>query len=118
MSTDERNPNTAAAIAANISTTIRYILKLETTSTRWARIAEIIETAIEAASATDLEKLRRAGNELVRNTPVRVIKPDGSQPETEKASSHLQERANVLIHTVQSMQAADEKGAAKGSKGR
>jgi hypothetical protein len=118
MGTDEQDQNAAADIAANIHSTVQYVLRLKATPAQWARIAEVIETAINAAATGDLKKLRQAWNDLVRNTPMRVKIPDGSESDkAAKASAGLEERANVLIHKMESMQAASGKGSAKGSKG-
>jgi hypothetical protein len=100
----ERGHNLAIAtdVITNTSKVVEYILRLELTSARWSRVAGIIEAAIAAAQAGDLEGVQNARHELVLTSPARVIKPDGSP--TTVVGQQIIERANVLIHTLQSMQ--------------
>jgi hypothetical protein len=90
-----------ADLSAGALRIVQYILKLQLTRVKWNQVAEHIEAAIEAAAAGDLEGLRRATNDLMLASPVRIIKPDGAT--TEPADQKIFERANVLIHELQSM---------------
>jgi hypothetical protein len=116
MSSRGHGPDTAAEVLANTSALVGYTLRLQLTQAGWERVAEIIEAAIDAAAAGDLDGLRKATEALVLTSPARVIKPDGSP--TASAGPELFERANVLIHALQSMQPASGEGAAQDGNGR
>jgi hypothetical protein len=104
-----------ATATASMMRVVEYVWRLELTQARWDRVAGIIETAIGATAARDPDGLRRAAEQLMLASPVRVIKPDGSP--TASASPELLERTNVLIHSLQSMQPASGEGATQGSDG-
>jgi hypothetical protein len=87
---------------------VAYILKLKLPHATWERVSEIIEAAITAADAGDLESLRETAGELMLVSPVRIIKGDGLP--NEPAEQKVFERANVLITTLQSMRPAPAEG--------
>lgn len=97
--------NRPAEMASSAIRVVEYTMKLELSAPKWQRVEGTIEAAIEAAAAGDLEKLRRAMDDLALASPVRVIRPDGSQPT--RADARIYERANVLIHYLEAMRPAD-----------
>ena len=96
--------NRPADMASSAIRVVEYTMKLELSAPKWQRVEGTIEAAIEAAAAGDLEKLRRAMDDLALASPVRVIRPDGSQPT--RADARIYERANVLIHYLEAMRPA------------
>ena len=102
--TSDEHARDAADLRSSTIAVVQYILKLELPQARWERAAEIIEAAIAAAAADDLEGVRQAAGELMLVSPVRIIKGDGAPRES--ADQKVFERANVLIDTLQSMQPA------------
>jgi hypothetical protein len=113
--------NRPTDMASRAIRVVEYTMKLELPAAKWQRVEWSIEAAIEAAASGDLEKLRWAMDDLALASPVRVIRPDGSQ--VTRVDQKVFERANVLIHSLQSMQpaaggeAADE-GRDEGNGGR
>jgi hypothetical protein len=75
--TTERHGREAAEIRASALAVLDYILKLELTKARWERLAAIIEVAIAAEAAGDLDGLRQATAELELAGPVRVVRIGG-----------------------------------------
>lgn len=78
MSTEKRDGGVAAEVRAGALQVLDYILKLELTPARWDRLAGIIEVAIAAEAAADLDGLRQATAELELTGPVRVIRIGGT----------------------------------------
>jgi hypothetical protein len=103
MSSNDRGL-TGADTLANAIRTVEYTMQLQLPADRWELVAGIIEAAINAAVAGDLEALRKATDELLRALPARVIRADGSQ--SAAADPKVFERANELVHVLQSMQPA------------
>ena len=100
--TADNHARDAADLRSSTLAVVQYTLRLKLQKATWERVAEIIETAIAATAAGDLESLRTAGGELMLVSPVRIIKGDG--PPSESADQRIFERANVLIDSLQSMQ--------------
>ncbi len=93
--------NRPADMASSAIRVVEYTMKLELSAPKWERVEGTIEAAIEAAAAGDLERLRWAMDDLALASPVRVIRPDGSQ--ATRADARIYERANVLIHYLEAM---------------
>ncbi len=106
--TADRQAQDTADLRSSTLTVVQYILRLKLPQATWERVAEIIETAIHAAAAADMESLRQATGELMLVSPVRIIKGDG--PPNEPAAQKVFERANVLITALQPMQPAPAEG--------
>jgi len=90
---------------------VRYLLRLRLPRAKWEQVTGIIDAAIAAAAADDLAGLRKATNDLMLISPVRVVKGDGGV--AEPAGQRIFERANVLIDHLQPMRPAvpeDEDG--------
>lgn len=104
MIPDMPAPDAAAELRSNTIKVVQYILRLRLSRARWDRVTEIIEAATAAAAADDLQGLRKATDELMLVSPVRVIKGDAVP--AEPARQKIFERVNVLIDTLQSMQPA------------
>jgi len=102
MTVDGDGLDVLGGVSAGTVRIVQYILKLKLPPARWERVAEIIEAAIAAAAADDLEGLRRATDDLTLVGPVRIIKVDGVPAES--AGQKIFERANVLIYALQPMQ--------------
>jgi hypothetical protein len=101
--------NGSAGVPSGAIRVVEYTMRLELPPARWERVAEIIEAAIEATEAGDLEKLRLALEDLAQASPLRVIRPDGWS--LTRADRKVYERANVLIHALQSMRPPGPVGA-------
>lgn len=96
--------DTATATCSDAIRVVGYTMRLRLPPRGWERVAGLIETAIDAATAGDLGLLRQVTDELATFAPPRVIKPDGS--EAVRADQKVFERANALIHALQSVQDA------------
>jgi DNA-binding SARP family transcriptional activator len=107
--TADNHTRDAADLRSSTLAVVQYTLRLKLPQAAWERVCEIIETAITATAAGDLESLRKAGGELMLVSPVRIIKGDG--PPSEPADQKVFERANVLIDSLQSMRPASAEDA-------
>lgn len=85
MSVDGRDLD-ADDLRASALKVVRYVLKLRLPPAGWDRVAQIFEAAIKAATADDLEGVRKATDDLMFVVPVRVVKGDGppAEPGTAK----------------------------------
>ncbi len=104
MTADMHGQDAAADLRASTLRVVQYVLKLKLPRAGWERVAEAITAAAAAAVADDLEGLRRAADELMLVSPVRIIKGDAGP--AEPADQKIFERANVLIVALQPMRPA------------
>jgi len=95
--TDSDSGPTTRAAARDV---LEYILRLELPEARWERLGVIIDLAIDAEAAGDLDGLAQATIELELAGPVRVIRigPGSAQPVPPPPK--VRERANQLIESV------------------
>jgi CATRA-Associated Small Protein len=96
----------ADELRASTLRAVHYLLKLKLPQARWERVAQILETAIGAAAAGELARVRQATDDLMFVSPTRIVKADGLP--AEPADQKIFERANVLIYALQSMQPAPD----------
>jgi hypothetical protein len=96
----------AEGLRASTLALVQYVLRLELPAARWEQVAGILATATEAARARDLDGIRKAQDDLMLVSPVRIIKGDGLA--TSPADQKIFERANVLIEALQSMRPPTE----------
>jgi hypothetical protein len=85
---------------------LEYILKLELAPARWERLAGLIEIAIDATEAGDLDGLRQATVELELAGPVRVIRI-GDTPVVPPPPK-VRERVNYLVDALRAADTEDE----------
>ncbi len=77
---------------------LEYIVQLEMTPARWERLTELIDIAIQAATAGDRDGLRQATVELELAGPVRITRI-GDSPSVPPPQG-VRERVNHLIHAL------------------
>ncbi|HEX4831635.1 MAG TPA: CATRA system-associated protein [Trebonia sp.] len=104
MTASQSDPGATGDPRDSLIMLVRYVRELELPPARWQRIAGIIEDAIDAAAAGDLAALRASAGALVLDGPTRIHKGDGQA--TGPAGPRIFERANFLIHALQSMSLA------------
>ncbi len=100
----ETDTGCASDIRNTVVETLEHVLRLKLAEARWERLAELIEIAIEAQTAGDLDGLKQAADQLELAGPVRVTRIGGDDPIPPPAE--IRERANELIYSLQSAQAA------------
>jgi hypothetical protein len=98
--------DTGSRIRAAANGALDYIMRLELTPARWERIAGIIDIAIEAAVAGDLDGLSEAVEELELVGPVRVVRIGGTP--AAPPPSPVRERDVLLRHALREEKQADE----------
>ena len=90
------------------------ILKRELPPARWSRLAEIVEAAIAADRAADLDGLREATGELELTGTVRILRIGGAP--IVPAPKPVRERIEVLQSSMQAAGANAKPGEDKNEK--